>query len=132
MRGAACCASRSGLARVFALRALARGASRGLASGDARAHAWRACVGVPCAWECAVRLEMGHVGSVGLMCALPVRCAHRERADLGNARIARSTVRVGRRGALPIELAMGSWERSNWGSLPPWETCLKVLKKSVL
>jgi len=94
MRGAACCASRSGLARVFALRAPARGASRGLASGDARAHAWRACVGVPCAWEWAVRLEMGRVGSVGLMCALPVRRAHRERADLGNARIARSTVRV--------------------------------------
>ena len=126
MRGAACCASRSGLARVFALRAPARGASRGLAGGDARAHAWRACVGVPCAWEWAVRLEMGRVGSVGLMCALPVRRAHRERVDLGNARVARSTVRVGRRGALPIELAMGSWERSHWGSLPPWETFFQV------
>ena len=69
-----------------------------------------------------MRLKMGLVGSVGLMCALPVRRAHRERAHLGNARVARSAVRVGRRGALPIELAMGSWERAHWGSLPPWET----------
>jgi hypothetical protein len=30
------------------------------------------------------------------------------------------------RGALPIELAMGSWERRHWGSLPPWETFFKV------
>jgi hypothetical protein len=56
------------------------------------------------------------------MCALLVRRAHRGRADRGNARVARSAVRARRRGALPIELAMGSWERRHWGSLPPWET----------
>jgi len=125
MRGAACCASRSGLARVFASRALARGASKGLASVNARAHAWRAGVGVPCAWECVVRMEMGHVGRVGLMCAPSVCLAHPERADPGNARVARSVVRARRRGALPVELAMGSWERSHWGLLPPWETFFK-------
>jgi hypothetical protein len=59
------------------------------------------------------------------MCALPVRRAHRGRADPGNARAARSAVRAGRRGALPIELAMGSWERRHWGSLPPWESFLR-------
>ena len=124
MRGAACCASRSGLARVFASRALARGASKGLASVDARAHAWRAGVGVPCAWECAVRMKMGHVGRV----AVHVRAVRvprpSERADPGNARVARSVVRARRRGAVPVELAMGSWERSHWGLLPPWETFL--------
>ena len=60
------------------------------------------------------------------MCALLVRRAHRGRADRGNARVARSAVRAWRRGALPIELAMGSWERRHWGSLPPWETFFKV------
>jgi hypothetical protein len=61
-----------------------------------------------------------------MVCALPVLHAHRERDDRGNARIARAAVRVWGRGALPIELAMGSWERRHWGSLPPWETFFKV------
>jgi hypothetical protein len=56
------------------------------------------------------------------MCALPVPHAHRERADGGNARVARSAVHAGWRGPLPFSLAMGSWERRHRGSLPPWET----------
>jgi hypothetical protein len=48
------------------------------------------------------------------------------REDRGNARVARPAVRAWRRGASPIQLAMGSWERSHWGSLPPWETLFKV------
>ena len=47
------------------------------------------------------------------MCALPVPRAHRGRAHRGNARVARSTVCMAGRGALPLELAMGSWERSH-------------------
>ena len=69
-----------------------------------------------------MRMKMGHVGSVGRMCALPVRLAHHERAGLGNARVARAAMCAALRGASPIELAMGSWERRRWGSLPPWET----------
>jgi hypothetical protein len=66
-----------------------------------------------------------------MVCALPVLHAHRERDDRGNARIARAAVRVWGRGALPIELAMGSWERRHWGSLPPWETFFKVFSRWV-
>ena len=36
--------------------------------------------------------------------------------------VARTVVRARRRGAVPVELAMGPWERSHWGLLPPWET----------
>ena len=67
-------------------------------------------------------MKMGHVGSVECMCALPVRRAHHERADPGNARVARATMCAARRGVSPFVLAMGSWERRRWGSLPPWET----------
>jgi hypothetical protein len=68
---------------------------------------------------------------------LPVRRAHRGRADqfwrirvMRASRAALGGVRLcaGRRGASPraspIELVMGSWERSHWDSLPPWETFL--------
>jgi hypothetical protein len=122
MRGAARCALCSGLARVFALQAGAMGAPLVAARDEVRGHAHRARHGVQCAWECAVRIEMVHVSGEGLMCALPVRRARRGRADRGNARVARSAVRAWRRGASPNELAMGSWERSHWGPLPPWET----------
>jgi hypothetical protein len=122
MRGAARCALRSGLARVFALQAGARGAPLVAARDEVRGHAHRARHGVQCAWECAVRMMRVHVSREAFMCALPVRRAHRGRADPGNARAARSAVCAGRRGASPFELAMGSWERSHRGSLPPWET----------
>ena len=62
------------------------------------------------------------VWKVGCMCAPSVRRAHRERADPGNARIARAAMCAAGRGPSPFMLAMGSWERRPWGSLPPWET----------
>jgi hypothetical protein len=46
MHGAACCALRSGLARVFALRAGARGAPLVAARDEVREHAHRARHGV--------------------------------------------------------------------------------------
>jgi hypothetical protein len=122
MRGAACCALRSGPARVFALRAGARGAQRATATDDVREHARWARHGVQCAWNGAMRMESVHVSGKACMCAFPTRRAHRGRAGRGNARVARSAVRAGRRGASPFGLAMGSWERSRWGPLPPWET----------
>jgi hypothetical protein len=122
MRGAACCALRSGPARVFALRAGARGAQRATATDDVREHARWARHGVQCAWNGAMRMESVHVSGKACMCAFPTRRAHRGRAGRGNARVARSAVRAGRRGASPFDLAMGSWERSHWGPLPPWET----------
>ena len=122
MRGAACCVLRSGLARVFALRAGARGVPLVAARDEVREHARRARHGLQCAWNCAVRMMCAYVGREAFMCALPVCLAHRERADPCNARVARSVVRARRRGAVPVELAMGSWERSHWGLLPPWET----------
>ena len=48
-RHAACCALRGGLARVFVLRALARGASLAAARADARERARRARGGAQCA-----------------------------------------------------------------------------------
>jgi hypothetical protein len=73
-----------------------------------------------------VRLKMGLVGSVMRMCALLVCRAEYELADLCNACVARAAVRAAGRGPLPFLLAMGSWERRHWGSLPPWETFFKV------
>jgi hypothetical protein len=122
MRGAARCALRSGMACVFALRALATRVPWAAARAAARMRTRRGRSGVLCAWKCALRPEMLGWRRKVVMCALLARRAHRGRADRGNARVARSAVRAWRRGALPFELAMGSRERRHWGSLPPWES----------
>ena len=101
-RGAAFCALRSGLACEFALRARVRGAPRAAASVGARVHACRALVGLPCALECAVRMECVHLIEMLCMCALPARLAHRERADRGNGRVARAAMCAARSAALPF------------------------------
>jgi len=113
MRGAVRCALRSGLACVFALRARATGAPRAVARASARKYARRAGAGAQCAGECALRPQMWEERRMVPMCALPVPRAHRGRAHRGNARVARSTVCMAGRGALPLELVMGSWERSH-------------------
>ena len=71
------------------------------------------------------------VSEMVFMCALPVRRAHRERADRGDERVVRAAMRAVMWGSSPFSLAMGSWQRRHWGSLPPWETFFKVFFKLI-